>query len=128
MGTQQLLLVILGVVVIGIAIAVAYAFFSAESTASERDALINDLNSLAAAACQYRSALRTLGGGQGSFSDFVIRGSMRSNDNGSFSIADAQVNSITLTAICAVNPSNTIRVTVESDGKLDNWTYGGDFK
>jgi hypothetical protein len=128
MGTQQLLFVILGIIIVSIGIAVGFTLFSAQSTASSRDAMINDLNHLGATAYKYRNTIRALGGGAGSYSDFTIPSSMKSNDDASFSVADVQVNSLTLIATSAVNPSNTIKVTVESDGKLDNWTYLGDFK
>jgi hypothetical protein len=128
MGTQQMLYVALGVIIVGIAIAIGYALFSYQSTSSERDALANDLNTLAATAYQYRAALRTLGGGQGSFSGFIIPMRLKTNDNGTFDVIDAQANSITLNAVSVRNSTNSIRVTVKSDGKLDDWTYEGDFK
>jgi hypothetical protein len=123
MGTQQMLYVALGVIIVGVAIAIGYALFSYQSTASERDALTNDLSGLAASAYQYRAALRTLGGGQGSFSGYIIPQRMKTNDNGTFDVIDAQDNSITFNAVSVRNSSNSIRVTVQSDGKLDNWTY-----
>ena len=54
MGQQQLLLIILGVIIVGIAIAVGLSLFSAQSVQSNSDAIINDLNNLAAQAYQFR--------------------------------------------------------------------------
>jgi hypothetical protein len=128
MGTQQLLFVILGVLIIGVAIAVGLALFGAQQLSSSRDAILNDLNHLAAIAYQFRTSLRTMGGGEGSYSTFTISPLMALNDNGTYTIIDAQVTTITFKAIAVGNPSNTIQVTVYSNGRLDNWTYGGDFR
>ncbi len=66
MGQQQLLLIILGVIIVGIAIAVGLSLFSAQSVQSNRDAIINDMNNLAAQAYQYRIRPTSMAGGAGS--------------------------------------------------------------
>ena len=48
MGQQQLLLIILGVIIVGIAIAVGISMFSSGSVQANRDGIVNDLNNLAA--------------------------------------------------------------------------------
>ena len=53
MGQQQLLLIILGVIIVGIAIAVGLSMFSAQSVGANKDAIINGLNKLAADSYQY---------------------------------------------------------------------------
>lgn len=128
MGTQQLMFIILAVIIVGIAIAIGLALFNSQHTTSNRDAILNDLNHLAAVAYQFRVSLRTMGGGEGSYSTFVIPSRMMSNDNGSYSISEAQVEKITFVATAAGNSSNSIRVTVDSNGNLYNWTFGGDFR
>lgn len=128
MGQQQLLLIILGVIVVGFAIAVGIALFGAQSVSSNRDAIINDIHHLSMVAYQFRVSLRTMGGGEGDYSSFVIPSQMRNNSNGSYSITDAQVNSLTLKAVSANDASNTIVVTVDSKGRLGNLTFGGDFE
>jgi hypothetical protein len=128
MGTQQLMFLILALIIVGIAIAIGLSLFSSQHTASSRDAILNDLNHLAAVAYQFRVSLRTMGGGEGSYSTFVIPPQMRNNDNGTYSIADVQTTNITFVAEAVGHSSNTIRVTVDSNGKLSNWTYAGDFQ
>src|SRR5881409_2260577 len=86
MGQQQLLLIILGVIIVGIAIAVGISMFSAASVQSNKDALVNDLNNLAANAYQYKIRPTTMGGGQGSYANYAIPTKLQSNDNGSFSV------------------------------------------
>jgi hypothetical protein len=127
MGQQQLLLIILGVIIVGIAIAVGLSLFSAQSVQSNRDAMINDLNNLAAQAYQFRIRPTSMGGGQGDYSTFTIPLKMQTNENGTYS-ASASPNTITITAISAQNASNSIQVTIDSDGKLGSWSYFGDFQ
>jgi Tfp pilus assembly protein PilE len=67
MGQQQLLLIILGVIVVGIAVAVGITMFKDSAVSANRDAVTNDLMNLAAQAQQYYRRPSALGGGQGSF-------------------------------------------------------------
>ena len=128
MGSQQLLFVILGVILIGIAIIAGISMFSAQRVATNRDSIISDLNELAAQAYQFRGRLRTMGGGEGDYSTYSIPGVLASNSNATYSIQSASVNSLTILAVSADSPSNTVLVTIDSDGKLANWTFAGDFQ
>ena len=67
MGQQQLLLIILGVIVVGIAVAVGITMFTDNATSANRDAVINDLVNLSARAQQFYRRPTSLGGGGGSF-------------------------------------------------------------
>jgi uncharacterized protein (UPF0333 family) len=127
MGQQQLLLIILGVIIVGIAIAVGLSLFSAQSVQSNRDAIINDLNNLAAQAYQFRIRPSSMGGGQGDYTTFAIPTKMQTNENGTY-VAAPTTNTIVFTATSAQNASNTIKVTIDSDGKLGTWVYSGDFQ
>jgi hypothetical protein len=128
MGQQQLLLVILGVIVVGFAIAIGISLFSGQSVASNRDAMMSDLNHLAAMAYEFRISIRQMGGGQGDYSTYSIPTQMRSNSNGSYSVIAAQMNSVTFKAVSTDKPSNTIQVTIDSNGRIGNLTYGGEFQ
>ena len=127
MGQQQLLLIILGVIIVGIAIAVGLSLFSAQSVQSNRDAIINDLNNLAAQAYQFRIRPTSMGGGQGDYTTFTIPVKMRTNENGTY-VASPSSNSIDITATSGQNASNYITVTIDTDGRLTNWSYYGDFQ
>jgi hypothetical protein len=127
MGQQQLLLIILGVIIVGIAIAVGLSLFSAQSVQSNRDAIINDLNNLAAQAYQFRIRPTSMGGGQGDYSCFSIPTKMRTNENGTYSSTQTS-NSITFVATSAQNSTNNVTVTLDSNGRLSGWSYGGDFQ
>ena len=127
MGQQQLLLIILGVIIVGIAIAVGLSLFSAQSVQSNRDAIINDLNNLAAQAYQFRIRPSSMGGGQGDYTTFTIPSKMQTNENGTYT-ASPTTNTIVVTAVSAQNASNSIKVTIDSQGKLGTWSYYGDFQ
>jgi hypothetical protein len=67
MGQQQILLIILGVILVGIAITVGITMFNNQARQGNIDAIISDLNNLAVIAFQYRIRPISLRGGGGSF-------------------------------------------------------------
>ena len=93
MGQQQLLLIILGVIIVGIAIAVGLSLFSAQSVQSNHDAIINDLNNIAANAYQHYIRPASMGGGANSYDGtgatgaaaYAIPSRMQTNENGTYS-------------------------------------------
>ncbi len=98
MGQQQLLLIILGVIVVGIAVAVGITMFKDNAVSSNRDAVTNDLVNLAARAQQFYRRPTALGGGQGSFAGLTanVDGLKKltsmpngTNANGTYTIAVA---------------------------------------
>lgn len=127
MGQQQLLLIILGVIIVGIAIAVGLSLFSAQSIQSNRDAIINDMNNLAAQAYQFRIRPTSMGGGQGKYDGFSIPSKMSANENAKY-VPTVTTDVITIVATSAQNTTNTVTVKIDSDGKLGSWTYAGDFQ
>jgi hypothetical protein len=121
MGQQQLLLIILGVIIVGIAIAVGLSLFSAQSVQSNRDAIINDLNNLAAQAYQFKVRPTSMGGGQGSYGGFSIPSKMMTNENASYAPTAALSGTPTtfvFTATSAQNTANKITVTIDAEGRL----------
>ena len=95
-GQQQLLLIILSVVVVGIAVTLGITMFSDSSIDANRDAITNDLTNLASRAHQYYRRPSYLGGGGNSFAGLTAddAGIKRltntpKNDNGVYSIASA---------------------------------------
>ena len=67
MGHQQLLLIILGVIVVGIAVVAGVALFDDNAVSANRDAVSADLASLAGRARQYFQRPASTGGGGNSF-------------------------------------------------------------
>ena len=128
MGQQQLLLIILGVIIVGIAIAVGLSLFSAQSIQSNRDAIINDMNNLAAQAYQFRIRPTSMGGGQGDYTAFSIPTKMRTNENAVYTTPTVTQTDVTFLAVSAQNPTNTVSVKCSSEGRLNTWVYTGDFQ
>lgn len=128
MGQQQLLLIILGVIIVGIAIAVGLSLFSAQSIQANKDAIINDLNNIAAHAYQFKIRPSSMGGGQGSYAGYSIPSKMASNENAAYSVTSATATSVAITATSSANSTNTVQAVVDSDGRLGSWTYAGDFQ
>ena len=96
MGQQQLLLIILGVIVVGIAVAVGITMFSDSAISANRDALTNDLVNLASRAQQYYRRPVALGGGGYTFSGLTADATglakltnKPSNGNGTYTISTA---------------------------------------
>jgi type II secretory pathway pseudopilin PulG len=83
MGQQQLLLIILGVIIVGIAVAVGINMFTASAAAANRDAVASDLQNLAAMAQQHYRRPTALGGGNQSFDGSGIDGTAGNADDGS---------------------------------------------
>jgi len=67
MGQQQILLIILGAIVVGIAILIGVMLFQDNASAANRDAVINDMTHFASMAQAYYRKPRVLGGGGHSF-------------------------------------------------------------
>jgi hypothetical protein len=83
-GQQQLLLIILGVIIIGLAIAVSIALFRAHSIDEKRNLLINEGASLAHMAMGYYKKPAVLGGGGRSFIGWTIPGDMAVTATGNY--------------------------------------------
>ena len=130
MGQQQLLLIILGVIIVGIAIAVGISMFSSSSVQANKDAIVNDLNNLAADAYQYKIRPATMGGGSGSYGGYKVPTKLQSNENGSYlptTAVAANAQSFNFTGSSVSYPGSTVTATVDSTGKLTAFTYAGQF-
>ena len=128
MGQQQLLLIILGVIIVGIAIAVGISMFSSSSVQANKDAIVNDLNNLAANAYQFKIRPTTMGGGQGSYATYKIPTKLASNDNGTFAESNPGASSVTLTGTSASYTGSTVAAVCDSNGRLGSFTYTGQFQ
>ena len=84
MGQQQLLLIVLGVIVVGIAVVVGINLFNANATAANRDGVISDLNNLSAMGQQYYKKPTSMGGGGNTFTGWLIPTGLDSTANGEY--------------------------------------------
>jgi Tfp pilus assembly protein PilE len=123
MGQQQLLLIILGVIVVGIAVAVGITMFTDNAVSANRDAVTNDLVNLASRAQQHYRRPASMGGGEGAFD--ASRGgtalaaitqltSKPTNSNGRYVVSTVAAATITLRGIGRelVNGTDSVEVTM----------------
>ena len=118
MGQQQLLLIVLGTIIVGVAVVVGINMFTTGAVNAERDALLQDVNNVASSAAAYWRKPAALGGGARSFvgvSDVTVLGSDSSNANGTFVMSANTGTQFTLTATGA-NEGVIIVATVTQAG------------
>jgi hypothetical protein len=124
MGQQQLLLIILGVIIVGIAIAVGIAQFGAHSTESNKDGVTASLVNVAANAYQYKIRPNTMGGGGGVYTNYTVPSKMSKDDNGSYALGTVATNSIQIKGTSNVNTAWVATLTADDTGRT-TITYTG---
>ena len=101
MGQQQLLLIVLGTIIVGVAVVVGINMFTTGAINAERDALVQDVNNIASSAAAYWRKPAALGGGARDFtgiSDVTVFGADSSNANGTFAMTVTNASEIVVTA------------------------------
>lgn len=84
MGQQQLLLILLGIIIVGIAIFMGINLFRANAIESKRNIVTNELVNLAAMAQKYYLSPKALGGGGRSFIGWDVPSELRVTATGSY--------------------------------------------
>ena len=101
MGQQQLLLIAIGVIVVGIAVVVGINLFNAAAQSNNRSAVVGDLNVLANYAEQYYKMPPAFGGGAGSFIGFdstKVSG-LTTTPNGNYTISGQSATQVTIAGL-----------------------------
>ncbi len=124
MGQQQLLLIILGVIIVGIAIAVGVAQFGAHSSQSNKDGVTANLVNIAANAYQYKIRPGTMGGGNGAYTNYAIPSKMSRDDNGTYALGTVSSNSIQVKGTSTINTAWVATVTADDTGRT-TFSYSG---
>lgn len=84
MGQQQLLLIVLGVIVVGIAVVVGINLFNASAEEANKDGIVSDCTNLGAMAQQYYKKPASMGGGAQTFTGWVIPAGLVATANGDY--------------------------------------------
>ncbi|NJD21818.1 MAG: hypothetical protein FIA82_03990 [Melioribacter sp.] len=84
MGQQQLLLIVLGVIIVGIAVVVGINVFTASASQANRDGVIADLTNLASLSQQWYRKPTALGGGGNTFTGWTVPGALDTTGNGTY--------------------------------------------
>jgi hypothetical protein len=118
MGQQQHLLIILGVLIVGIAIAVGIGMFRSSSTDLIRSAVISDLNYYAGKAREYYWKPLMLGGGDRSFENITMNRIMLNSENehGIYSIVSTAKDELVLLGVGKTPGSDDsvkVQITIE---------------
>lgn len=99
MGQQQLLLIVLGVIIVGIAVVVGINVFTASSLNANNDAVISDVMTIGSMAQQFYRKPEAMGGGGNTFTGFVVPNSLKKTANMSVDVAaTVTATQVTLTA------------------------------
>ena len=118
MGQQQLLLIILGIIIVGVAIVVGINMFTAHAIEAKRNNVTNDLIHLASEAQKYYKTPSSMGGGSQKFTGWEIPEKLKINADGSFTATVSADNVILIgtgNEVVQGNDSVQVKMTVTSD-------------
>jgi hypothetical protein len=112
MGTQQILLIVLSVIIVGVAIAVGISMFNSQAYNSNKTAIASDAQSFATQIVQYYKTPRSQGGGGNSLAGadtlgaFIgWQGTTTTNDNGTYTVSRSG-NTATITGVGIAEKDN----------------------
>lgn len=118
MGQQQLLLIVLGVIIVGIAIIMGINLFQANAVEAKRNNVTNELVNLASHAQQYYLKPKALGGGSRSFAGWKIPNELVTTANGHYE-ADVKVEEVIILGtgneVVTGNDSVKVKITIYSN-------------
>jgi len=118
LGQQQLLLIILAIIIVGIAIAVSIGLFRAGAIDGKRDLLVSECSNIATIAISYYKKPREMGGGGKTFTGWQIPSQLALTKNGSYIAQVSPTNVIivgTGTEVVTGNDSIKVQTTVSAN-------------
>ena len=128
MGQQQLLLVVLGVIIVGIAIIMGISLFSANAIETKRNMLTNELVNLASMAQQHYRKPNAMGGGNYAFDAtnggvaWSIPPNLTNTGHGRFEISEISSKSLVIVGtgneVTTANDTVSVQITVNPDDYL----------
>jgi hypothetical protein len=125
MGQQQLLLLVLGIVIVGLAVVVGIQAFSENQKKANSDALVNDAIRIASDAQAWKLKPAAFGGGADAdgWTGFTLEqvgyttsGGVYTNLNGSFQITTADASGVVIQANSLTGSGNDNQVVVTVTG------------
>ncbi len=107
MGTQQILLIVLSVIIVGVAIAVGISMFNSQAYNSNKTAIAADAQSFATQVVQYYKTPKSQGGGGNTLPTTADTlgtylgwgGDTTTNDNGTYTVAIPESGNPTITGV-----------------------------
>ncbi len=118
MGTQQLLLIVLVAITVGIAISLALVYFKSHQQETDISEVINEMNHIAATAQGWYRKPNAFAGGNGSFTGFTLKSIAEpdSNDVAKYEVVSADGALLKLKATGYQNFTITVDVFPDSVG------------
>ncbi len=125
MGQQQLLLITLGAIIVGIMIFVGMTMFDAHAAQANKDAVTSSLQNIASDAFQFKLRPKQFGGGNPSYLGYAVPSKMQKDDNGSYGLTGSVSSTqIAIQGTSSVNTDWTATMTSDDSGKIVV-TYNG---
>ena len=118
MGQQQLLLVLLGIIVVGVAIAVSINLFRGHAIDRKREILINESHNIGSIAIAFYKKPIMIGGGGRRFTGWTIPSSLVATVNGSYTAQVSPDNIVIIgtgTEVVTDNDSIKVQTVVTAD-------------
>lgn len=131
MGTQQILLIVLSVIIVGVAIAVGISMFNSQAYNANKTAIASDAQAFAAQVLQWWKTPQSQGGAGGVaptedmetiITDYLgLNGDNAINENGGYAITSADGNTVEITGRGtavrnSMRPQIKTTVTLADDG------------
>ena len=130
MGQQQLLLLVLGIVIVGLAVVVGIQAFGENQKKANSDAITNDVIRIASDAQAWNLKPQAFGGGNGSFTGVTLtklgytlgtngaKTTAYGNLNGGYSLTEDSATQITILG-CSTAQKNSVQAVVKGTGPSD---------
>jgi hypothetical protein len=117
MGQQQLLLIVLGTIIVGVAVVVGINMFAQGAANAERDAMLQDINSIAADGAAYWRKPAAMGGGNRVFTGATLGdfGSADTTANATYTITIVDTENYTINGT-GLNEGVTITAQIDQTG------------
>lgn len=121
MGQQQLLLIVLGVIIVGIAVAFSMGLFRSAAIDHKRDLVMDECQNLANMALTYSRKPREFGGGGNSFTGWKVPDKLKNTVSGSYT-ANVQSDKVVITGTGneVVNGTDSVKVQTTVEGNTFN--------
>lgn len=123
MGTQQLLLIVLGVIIVGIAVVVGINIFGTNAEQANKDAITQDCLRLASAAQGFYRKPTMLGGGNNSFDGITLEDCGMAADglnvNGTYTVTGSG-DTFSVTGVSETNAPSQVTVDVDMTQTTDD--------
>ncbi len=118
MGQQQLLLIILGIIIVGVAVLLAINIYKQKARENKTDVILNETQFLASLAVQYYKKAKVFGGGEYSYAGWYIPEEFDTTNNGFYNAQILPPHSCIITGISNENliEGDSIKVIITLDG------------